>query len=100
MSQRDDDIKLLRAAIGKVADSDDPVDYSTAEAFERMLSDLTEGRWYNLTEKQRAWAADVADQPLYVNLHSSGKVPDGLGLSRVKTPEVLKNLPKKPPRRS
>lgn len=66
---------------------------SEREAFEDML-ELDGG----LTPKQRAWVEDVCERIGVCgakNLWSQGKVPRG---REVPTPEVLRTLPKKPPR--
>ena len=51
-----------------------------------------------LSPKQTAWIRGiydrVFDEPTYENLVSAGKVPAG---RPVESPDVLKNLPKKPP---
>jgi len=69
-------------------------------AFSEMLDRMETGRQTKLSDKQRAWVKSVYErvfeQPVYENLVSRGLVPRG---REVATPEVLKNLPLKPPRR-
>lgn len=68
------------------------------EAFTEMRREVKAGRRERLSGKQRQWARDVLDEhiPQYENLVSTGKVPRG---REVETPEVLRNLPKRPPPR-
>jgi hypothetical protein len=103
MSRRAEDLKLLEKALTKLREGDDDEmpDYllDARAAFAEMFSRIRGKFQSEPTVKQRAWVADIADEVVYENLHSSGKVHDGLGLSRVVTPEVLRNLPKKPPQR-
>jgi len=65
-------------------------------AFERFRSLLRIGA--GLTDKQASWVRGVHEsvfgEPTYDNLVSRGLVPRG---REVATPEVLKNLPLKPP---
>ncbi len=88
------DLELLVA----VLDKDDLSD-AVRSAFEDMQTKVDK---YPLSAKQRAWARAVLvgekyePEEEYLNLWSSGKVPKGRD---VPTPEVLKNLPKKPPPR-
>lgn len=70
-----------------------------SKAFESMLNYLRDP-FTALTPRQRQWADAVAsrieiDMPPE-NLHSSGKVAIG---KPVETPEILRNLPKRPPGR-
>jgi hypothetical protein len=88
---RDEDIKLLKRTIEFLNERS-----QDAEHFANMLIGLEEGRWGNLTTKQRQWAKSVLDEPEYENLVSSGKAPRG---REVPTPSVLRNLPLKPPGR-
>jgi hypothetical protein len=68
------------------------------EAFASMRYDMTAYNQEELTSAQRVWVKLVYDRivPEYANLVSSGAVPRG---REVPTPDVLLNLPKKPPRR-
>jgi hypothetical protein len=103
MTQRDDDIAMLRRLIAEATKAtDDGVDEPPwFDAFGGMLVDLESGRWNQLTEKQRLWARGVTerafDEPTYENVFSAGKIPRGL--HEVPTPAVLQNLPMKPPGR-
>jgi hypothetical protein len=65
------------------------------EAFADMLEGLN-GKWRQLTEKQRAWASKRLDElaPTYSNLVSSGQVPRGKEVQL-----MFKPGPLKPPRR-
>lgn len=79
----------------------DDVDLREGEqdAFAEMLEGLREGRYASLTRKQREWAIEVSVRigaVGYENLVSSGGVPIG---RPVETPQVLRNLPMKPPGR-
>lgn len=67
-------------------------------AFEDMAEYMADGDWRRLSEKQRAWAKGLLDEPEYKNLVSSGLVPRG---RPVPTPPVLQrqNLPLRPPKR-
>lgn len=80
--------------------SDGTISDSEEKAFSSMKAGLESGKWSRLTEKQRAWAKGVLErasgEPEYLNLASSGKLCRG---REVETPEVLKNLPKSPPRK-
>lgn len=69
------------------------------EAFAEMRDYVSQDSARALSKKQRDWAKAVYDRhnPVYENLVSSGKVPNR---SSVPTPEVLKNLPLRPPGRS
>jgi hypothetical protein len=90
MSQREDDIALLKEAIELAR-----VDHK--DSFEDMLERLEENPTWTLTQKQRAWAKEVVGKPVYENLISSGRAPHG---REVPTPAVLQNRPLKPPGRS
>ncbi len=79
----------------------DDVDLLEGEqtAFAEMLEGLREGRYASLMRKQREWVIEVAARIGsigYENLVSSGGVPIG---RPVETPQVLRNLPMKPPGR-
>jgi hypothetical protein len=89
VSQRDDDLALLKEAI-ELARED------RKEVFEDMLAKLETGERHVLSEKQRKWAMEVVGKPVYENLVSSGKVPRG---REVQTPAVLQNRPLRPPGR-
>lgn len=89
MSQRDDDIALLKEAIECAR-----VDHK--DSFENMLEKLEEHPTWTLTQKQRTWAQETVGKPVYENLMSSGRAPRG---SEVPTPAVLQHRPLKPPGR-
>ena len=91
MSLREQDIKLLKRVIKHLEERGED-----AEHFANMLLGLEEGRWNNLTAKQKKWAQDTLDEPEYENLVSSGKAPRG---REVPTPAILRNRPLKPPGR-
>jgi len=99
-SPRDEDLRQLSELLDDHADE---LSETEAEAFADMRADLVaygtlDGR-YQLSDKQRAWLRVVHERvaaPQYENLVSSGRVPRG---REVETPDVLKNLPKKPPPR-
>lgn len=91
MSLRDEDIKLLKRVIALLEEQG-----KDAEHFSNMLAALEEGRFGNLTTKQRKWAKDTLDEPEYENLVSTGKAPRG---REVPTPAVLQHRPLKPPGR-
>jgi hypothetical protein len=71
-------------------------------AFKNMLFGLESGHRVELTVAQRKYVADVHerlfDEPEYENAFSEGLVPQGR-YGATPTPDVLKHLPKKPPRR-
>jgi hypothetical protein len=105
MSDRADDLRVLRACVSEwdckrdLAEDDGVDEPNWYEPFASMLADLENGKWDALTERQRAWVRGVHerlfDEPIYLNLHSAGKVPRGL--REVPTPEVLTRRPLKPP---
>ena len=82
-------------------DDDRPlVSGDSARAFRRMLEELESGERRALSPKQIAWVQDVHERiggaPSYRNDWSAGRVPRG---REVATPDVLRNLPKAPPRK-
>lgn len=89
MSQREDDVALLKEAIEMA-----PI--ATKDSFEDMLERLEEHPTWTLTQKQRSWAREIVGKPVYENLVSSGQVPRG---REVPTPAVLQHRPLKPPGR-
>ena len=68
------------------------------ELFGKWLKELDDGERRVLSMRQKTWANDVIDrdEPRAENLVSRGLVPAG---RPVEVPEVLKNLPLKPPGR-
>jgi hypothetical protein len=66
------------------------------DAFTKMLAKVNRG--LDLTVGERNWAIRMLDErePQAQNLWSRGLVPKGRDVA---TPEVLKNLPLKPPHR-
>jgi hypothetical protein len=96
---REDDIAALKLLLEHAATLEE--DPPWLEAFTRMLEDLECGKWSQLTEKQRGWVGgiieQVFDEPAYLNLFSSGKVPRGL--REVPDPPALAHRPLKPPGR-
>jgi hypothetical protein len=99
---RHDDMRMLQEILDAAQSWDDErveAMESTLAAFVDMLSRLERGG-RDLSEKQRAWVSGVHENvtgtPNYENAWSAGKVPRG---REVATPEVLKRLPLKPPRR-
>lgn len=98
MSQRDDDIKLLKDLLENDAKKRTSAHAAAQrDAFAEMLEALESGERYTLSTRQREWAERVADIPgAYQNLISSGKAPRG---REVPTPTVLQNRPLKPPGR-
>jgi hypothetical protein len=99
MTTRADDIKLLTELLQWAEVHDEAEERFNVKAFENMLQRVSaSGR--ELTPSQRSWVRDihekVFDEPRCENLFSSGKVPRG---REVDTPEVLRNLPLKPPGR-
>lgn len=96
MSQRADDIKLLKEILELAPKADAHADAQRA-AFAEMLEQLDSGERHQLSERQREWAQRVADIPgEYKNLVSNGQVPRG---REVPTPAVLQHRPLKPPGR-
>lgn len=89
------DRQLLQALLAE----EERLTEAESKAFESMLNYLRDP-FTTLTPRQRQWADAVAQRleidTLPENLHSSGKVAIG---KPVETPEVLRNLPKHPPRR-
>lgn len=102
--QLDLDAEILRAILERpVLDEDEnynphAITDREREVFSSMLDRLEKG--FPLSDKQRYWAKSVKErvtqEPEYLNLASSGKLCRG---REVSTPEVLRNLPKKPPRK-
>lgn len=104
MSNRDDDIKQLKACLTWAETNEQrEAELQWDGAFASMLVQLESGRFQQLTEKQRLWVHGVHerlfDEPQYENAWSAGKVPRG-SYGKTPTPEVLKTLPKKPPKRA
>ena len=98
------DLKMLNELLNDHADE---LNDSETEAFASMRFNLNayastscaqSPGFQQLTDKQRAWVTAVYERivPQYANLVSRGLVPRG---REVPTPEVLKNLPKRPPPR-
>jgi len=106
MGQRADDIALLKAVLKLEVDDENDfsakgkISASEEKAFSDMLTKLEEGRYAQLTQSQRKYAKGVkeraTEEPEYLNLASSGNLVRG---REVATPEVLKNLPLRPPPR-
>lgn len=92
MSQRDDDLSLLRVVLASDKLSDD-----NREAFDGMLTRL-DGQYLTLNEKQRTYVKDVAERHEllieYESGVSSGTVPRGR-----EVPLLVKDKPLKPPSR-
>lgn len=121
MSQRKDDIELLRKTIAGLQKARSRADEAEAdgvanawdeaeklqkhiEAFESMLARLIGNPQLELTERQRAYVGGVSEETLdevfYTNAWSAGQVPRGLPKQATPTPKVLQQpLPKKPPKR-
>jgi hypothetical protein len=104
MSQREDDLNTLSELLDQHADE---LSEKELEAFADMRFNLgvyggmtipSKGKFQMLTTKQREWVTIVHERivPAYANLVSRGLVPRG---REVETPEVLQNLPKRPPSR-
>jgi hypothetical protein len=87
------DEELLRKAI----DCSEAAEHEK-ELFTKWLDELESGERRVLSRRQKTWANDVIDrdEPRAENLVSRGLVPTG---RPVETPEVLRNLPLKPPGR-
>lgn len=106
MTTRQDALRRQRASdldlLDRLLDAHLP-DYER-DAFEKMKRELDSyglpGVGYaTLSEPRRGWCNEVATRVGaigYVNLASSGELVRG---REVATPEVLRNLPKKPPGR-
>lgn len=94
-----DDEGKLRACLQWAEEHEDEAPF--AEAFADMLARLENGRMRHFSQAQSAWIRGIHeklfDEPEYSNEWSAGKVPRGL--KEVPTPEVLQNLPKRPPGR-
>lgn len=92
MSQREDDLQLLRTVLASDKLSDD-----NREAFEDMLTRL-DGQYLTLNEKQRAYVKGVGERHEllieYENGISSGKVPRGREVAL-----MVKDKPLRPPTR-
>jgi len=86
-----EDARMLRELLSLEEDEE----RFNVKAFQDMLD-----RDRPLSPKQRTWVRGVYEniigEPQYENLISSGKAPRG---KEVPTPEVLRNLPKRPPTR-
>jgi hypothetical protein len=85
------DLALLRALGAEEGVRDEGLSDVEFTAFVDMLRDVKAG--LSLTPKQREWAEDAARRILP---YAAEDTPRG---REVLTPEVLKNLPKSPPRR-
>jgi hypothetical protein len=79
-------------ALRILIDSDD-ISEREEEAFKEMQEALARGRLSRLTFSQRAWVQDALKRVVPLD---STLVPRG---KPVVTPEVLRNLPKRPPGR-
>ena len=92
----DEDAELLRGLLAEAPDDEDEARWNV-RAFREMLE-----RGRPLSERQHEWLVKtyekVTGNPVALNLWSSGKVPNG-DYGKTDVPEVLKNLPKKPPGR-
>ena len=88
-----DDLKLLLALVDEHSHE---LTEGESEAFQDMLDRVRRGGRMSLKQKQ--WAQKTLEkfQPTYENLVSSGQVPRG---KEVPLPEVLRNLPMRPPGR-
>ena len=82
------DLELLDLLLG-----DGEVEEDEKIVASDMRAPLLSGERRRLSLKQRAWAEDIARR---VTPISAKDAPEG---RPVETPEVLRNLPKKPPRR-
>ena len=95
------DLDKLRALVAYADQAADDDEIPWAEPFRDMLSRMDRGRQRELTLRQREWICEVHEKvlgdPVYLNLVSTGQVPRG---REVPTPEVLLNLPKRPPGRT
>lgn len=83
----------------EILESDEITD-AERTAFTDMMATLESGKYNSLSTKQADWVRSVhtrlnLDEP--EKLVSRGEIPRG---KEVPTPEVLKNLPKRPPGRS
>lgn len=92
-----EDQALLETLLAWSREHDEDGEKFSRAPFEDMLA----RDFPRLTDKQRAWAKGLLERyaggpSTYENLWSSGKVPRG---KDVPTPEVLRNLPLKPPGR-
>ena len=89
-----DDERMLRECLAW-AETHDGAERFNVAVFTDMLN-----RRRPLSDRQGKWVRGVYeklfDVPQYENLVSSGKVLRG---REVETPEVLRNLPKRPPQR-
>lgn len=102
---REDDLALLRALVA--APNDDTREHGLTEDERRSFRDIlgrleapksrfTAGTGRVLTPKQRQWAEDVATRRGLSWQRDNSTIPVG---APVETPEVLRNLPLKPPGR-
>lgn len=66
----------------------------TRKAFSEMLAWIDQGEGRGLSKRQREWVEDALREETPIE---AVDVPRG---REVETPDVLKNLPKKPPHRS
>jgi hypothetical protein len=103
LTDRKEDIRLLRACLTWADEHEDDRSESWRDAFESMLARLLGHPDLFLTETQRTWVHDIHeklfDEPTYENAWSAGKIAEGAAL-KTPTPEVLKKpLPMKPPAR-
>ena len=105
MTQRDDDLRMLLELLDQHADD---LTAWKVQAFADMRFELqvyggildgeTARKFEKLTDRQRSFVVTAHERvvPQYANLVSRGLVPRG---REVETPDVLKRLPSKPPRR-
>lgn len=95
---REDDLGLLRALVAHGnevgVDGDSAISDTELSAFEDMQARLLGGQ-RTLTDAQRSWAEQAAQRCGVSFARDNSKVPVG---GPVEMPDVLKRLPKKPPR--
>ncbi len=93
MGKRADDLQLVE----EVLDCD--LTPKERTALEDIQEAMGESQTRCLSEKQRDWLERLQEKrvPRYLNLYSSGKIPEG---EAVPLPPVLQNLPKYPPGRA
>jgi len=73
---------------------DEAISQVEVEAFQDMKQEMLAGRSAFLSKRQRAWVEEAAKRVVPI---PASDVPRG---KEVETPEVLKNLPKAPPKRT
>ena len=90
---KDEAIKMIRELLEQY-----PMELSEWElnAFTDMAAQYTDQGWLSVAQAGRVKEVHDRIVPKYENLVSSGQVPRG---KEVPTPEILKNLPLKPPKR-